>query len=218
MNSWRRIFVFQYMSYIKHILLVLCTLAGLSASAAGAVTASTLMQKMYLRMHTAKAVDVKFTIDGEGGAVQGTATLAADKFAFDTPQMAVWYDGRTQWAYLKSSSEVSITEPSPAEVIATNPFAILSNYTDAYRARLIADEGGCKRVELTPVDRHSGISAIIITVAPSGDWPKAVTVRFDDTRSIVLKVDAIKAVAAVPKSTFTYNPKLFPANEIIDLR
>jgi len=43
-------------------------------------------------------------------------------------EMKAWFDGKTQWAYVAQTNEVSITEPSEKELAETNPMAILSGY------------------------------------------------------------------------------------------
>lgn len=78
------------------------------------------------------AVEAQFTINGADGAVQGSALMAGAAFAFTTPQLDVWFDGRTQWVFLHSTGEVSITEPTADELATTNPFVVLSAYDTHY--------------------------------------------------------------------------------------
>ena len=181
-------------------------------------TAETLLSKVKTRLSSAPSVEVTFTINGGEGPVQGSATMAADKYFMTTPVLTVWYDGRTQWTFLKSSGEVSITEPTADELMASNPFAILSSPADHYTLRMLGDSQGRKRVEMTPKSKMSGISRIVLFVNPSTSWPSAIVVSFDDGRSVDVVVDNISSGKAVPVGTFRYNSKRFPATEIIDLR
>lgn len=180
--------------------------------------AETLLSKVKARLSSAPSVEVTFTINGGEGPVQGSATMAADKYFMTTPVLTVWYDGRTQWTFLKSSGEVSITEPTADELMASNPFAILSSPADHYTLRMLGDSQGRKRVEMTPKSKMSGISRIVLFVNPSTSWPAAIVVSFDDGRSVDVVVDNISSGKAVPVGTFRYNSKRFPATEIIDLR
>jgi outer membrane lipoprotein-sorting protein len=61
-------------------------------------------------------------------SVSGTFTLKANKFFLEVDDMKVWFDGKTQWAYVPQSNEVSITEPTENELAETNPLAILQSY------------------------------------------------------------------------------------------
>src|ERR1035437_2229329 len=58
----------------------------------------------------------------------GDFTLKGSKFVLEMDEMKAWFDGKTQWAYVAQTNEVSITEPSEKELAETNPMAILSGY------------------------------------------------------------------------------------------
>ena len=42
----------------------------------------------------------------------GTIKLAGNKFYWKTSSMTVWYNGQLQWAYVASTQEVNLTEPT----------------------------------------------------------------------------------------------------------
>lgn len=179
--------------------------------------ASKLLDELRKRM-SSPSVEALFTIDGFDGPVQGSAILSGTKIAMTTPQMCVWYDGTTQWTYMTASREVNISEPDAAELLATNPFAILTADSSQYRSKSLADSAGKARVELIPADSSSGIAKILIAVENRSKWPADITVTFTDGRKISLKVDKISAGSAKPLSAFRYNKAAYPASEIIDLR
>lgn len=196
---------------------VIFCIVGLSVLAAGN-SAEALLTKVRAKIASSPSIEAAFTINGGDGPLQGSATMSADKYFMTTPVLTVWYDGRTQWTFLKSSGEVSITEPTVEELMASNPFAILSSPADYYKVRMLGDSQGCKRVELTPKSKMSGISKIVVSVRPSTNYPAAITVSFDDGRSVDVVIDNMTSGNAKPLSTFRYDAKRFPATEIIDLR
>lgn len=172
-----------------------------------------------LRKHmSAPSVEALFTIDGADGPVQGSATMAGAKIAMTTPQMCVWYDGTTQWTYVTSSRELNISEPDAAELLATNPFAILTADATRYSSKRLADLAGNARIELVPADTSAGIASIVIAIDKRSKWPADIALTFTDGRKINLKVDKISAGQAEPISAFRYNKAAYPASEIIDLR
>lgn len=63
--------------------------------------------------------------------VSGTFVLKGNQFYLEMDEVQVWFDGKTQWAFMKESNEVSITEPSEEELAAINPVSILSAYKKA---------------------------------------------------------------------------------------
>lgn len=203
---------------MKKILTILVSaLAGAVAFAATG-DAATLLKQVSAKMAASPSVEATFTINGGDGPVQGNASMAADKYFMTTPVLTVWYDGRTQWTFLKSSGEVSITEPTVDELMESNPFAILSSPADRYTLRMLGDSQGRKRVEMTPKSGLSGISKIVLFVDPSTHYPAAIVVNFDDGRAVDVVIDNITAAKAKPVGAFRYDSKRFPASEIIDLR
>ena len=183
----------------------------------GAVTAASIMDAMRAKLSTAKNFEVLFTLRSDGETEQGSAIVSGARFFFTTPRMNVWYDGRTQWTMLRSTGEVNISEPTPEELTASNPFTVLNNYASMYNIRRLPDEAGLRRVELTPKAANTGIASVAISTASTGRV-SSVTVVFSDRRSVCLTVDSIKAIGAQPASVFVYDEKKFPATEIKDLR
>lgn len=192
-------------------------LAGAVAFAA-TDDAATLLQQVRAKMAAAPSVEATFTINGGDGPVQGSASMAADKYFMTTPVLTVWYDGRTQWTFLKSSGEVNITEPTVDELMESNPFAILSSPADHYTLRMSGDSQGRKCVEMIPKSGISGISKIVLFVDPATHYPAGIVVNFDDGRAVDVVIDNMTAAKAKPVAAFRYDSKRFPATEIIDLR
>lgn len=206
------------MNVKRTFLLPLALVAALLASAAKAPTASSILAAVRAKMTSAPAVEAVFTINSGSGAVQGSVILSGAKYAMTTPQMSVWYDGKTQWTLLESSREVSITQPSADELMETNPFAILSAHTDYYTARRLSDTNGRYRVELVPRDKGTVVSRFVLFVDPATGWPAALAVHFDDGRRIDVVIDSISAAKAKSAATFKFDSKKHPTLEIIDLR
>lgn len=186
--------------------------------AMASVSASSILDAMRKQLLSKPAVETFFTINGGQGGVQGSIIMSGSSFTMSTPQLKVWYDGKTQWTYLDSSGEVSITEPTAEELMASNPFAILSSYSSHYKSRRLEDNNGRKCVGLTPVDKNAGIEQITVIADKSGTWPEAINIKFDDNRQIDLVINKIAGIAKPSEKIFRYDPKLQPANEIIDLR
>lgn len=181
--------------------------------------AATILSKMKARVNAAPSLEAVFSINGGDGPVEGNAVIAGDKYTMHTPHLKVWFDGRTQWTYLLSSGEVSVTEPDADELMASNPFAILSAHSDFYRSKRLPDSQNRYRVQLTPASAGSGIERIVLFVHRTSWMPSAIAIHFDDGRSIDVVIDNITTGAAKPVSTFRFDRAKYPAvQEIIDLR
>lgn len=180
-------------------------------------SAADILRALARKMAAAPSVEAAFTVRGGEGPVQGSIVMAGAKFALTTPALSVWYDGNDQWTLLDSNSEVNITTPTADELMQCNPFSVINNYSGHYRARRLSDSNGRKRVELTPLDAGTGLAKVIVFVAADG-WPAAVDIVFDDGRSVTATVDHIAAGPAKPMKAFRFDPALYPAVSVVDLR
>lgn len=206
------------MKLYRILTIVLLSMTAVTGALAANITASSILTALRSSFVSAPAVEAAFTINGTDGQVQGSAIMSGAAFTFSTPQINVWYDGATQWAFLASTGEVSITEPSIEELAASNPFAILSNYDRYYTARRLPDSNGRKRVQLTPKDKSTGIESVVLIADNACKWVQAIIVKFSDGRSIDMVIDHIASRAKPSSHTFRYDAKKHPATEIIDLR
>lgn len=179
-------------------------------------SAADILSAMTRKMASAPAVEATFTVTGADRPVEGSIIMAGAKFAMTTPVLSVWYDGVDQWTMLESSGEVNITNPTRDELMQCNPFAVISSYAGHYTVRRLADSNGRRRVELTP-STPSDLAKVVIMVG-ADNWPAAVSLVFDDGRSIAATVNTISSTRGKPMSAFRFDPQRYPAVAIVDLR
>ncbi len=205
---------------MKRLLLILIAIAGcLGCACAASHDAAAILARMKAKINASPSLEAVFTINGGEGPVEGNAVIASSKYTMQTPQLKVWFDGRTQWTYLLNTGEVSITEPDASEQMASNPFAILSAHSDFYKSKRLSDSQGRYRVLLTPVGSASGIETITLFINRATSLPSAIVINFDDGKSIEVVIDKISTGAAKPASAFRFDRAKFPSvQEIIDLR
>lgn len=202
----------------RYTLIITAVLIGICSAWAAGQTAASVLDAVRARLSATPATDATFSIASPSGPIHGSVTMSGNKYFMATPQMMAWYDGKTQWVMVLPSREVTVTEPTRAEVLSSNPFAILSDYRSGYRIRRLKDASGLRRVELTPTDVTSSIKTIVIHVDPASNYPRALTVTFDDNRIMHVTIDTMTAAQGRPTATFSYDAKRYPASEIIDLR
>ena len=56
-----------------------------------------------------------FTEGNLQGSATGTMCIQGNKFQMTTPDMITWYNGETQWSYMKANDEVNVSVPTPEE-------------------------------------------------------------------------------------------------------
>ena len=200
---------------MKHTLtLILIALAALSASAAS--SAEQLMARCAKAVNDAPSLTVAVTLSAGQSTSSCTMIIARQRFTLQSPEMTVWYDGSTQWTYIASDRELSITEPTPDELLECNPFAIVNYYSQLYNVRTVA--GSANIVELTPKRAGTSIRRATVTINPDTSLPAAINATLANGHTFSVKVISATRGGNLPASTFIYNKTTHPAVITNDLR
>ena len=97
----------------KTILIALMALIGLSAFAQ---SAQQVLDRTAKVIGNKSGASANFTIsNAKIGSSSGTIAIKGNKFNARTPQAIVWFNGKTQWSYLKKTNEVNISTPTQAQ-------------------------------------------------------------------------------------------------------
>ncbi len=200
---------------MKHTLtLILIVLAALTASAAS--SAEQLMARCAKAVNDAPSLTVAFTLSAGRTTSSCTMKIARQRFTMQSPDMTVWYDGTTQWTYIASDRELSITEPTADELLECNPFAIVNYYSQLYNVRTVA--GQANTVELTPKRAGTSIRRATVTINPDTSLPSAINATLANGHTFSVKVTSASRGSNLPASTFVYNKTTHPAVITNDLR
>lgn len=191
------------------ILTVICANASL--------TAEQVMDKVAKTLTSHPSATVAFDIDVQGKSTQGTMTMCDKRFNFSAGDMALWFDGRTQWVLQRSVREVNITEPTPDELLESNPLRVLTTYRNLYDCKLLAAPKGQYKIQLTAKKKSQYIRSATVTVSSSDFKPLAVLATTSNGTANV-RINSVSYGKSLPISYFTYNTKSDPTVTIVDLR
>lgn len=203
---------------MKHIISLFCFMASIiPAMATG--NADALMTLMANKIKAMKSVDVTYSLRADGQNSSGTLVMNGDKFHISSDDVMVWYDGTTQWSYSAVTNEVNVVEPTPEELVAVNPFIIISSFRKAYNASVIKSSGNIREVRLLPKSKNGNeISEVMLSINEKSALPTDITVVTSGGTRLDIHIKSIKSGTNYPHSTFVFNKKLLPKAEIIDLR
>lgn len=149
----------------------------------------------------------------------GTIKLSGNKFYWTTPTMTVWYNGQLQWAYVKATDEVNLTEPTPAEIAAVNPYILINTYKQNFDVKALKSKNSQERTaELTPKKKGTAIERVIITIDAASWTPRSFRIQYSDRTSSTIALSKYVTGQNFPESTFVFDKKQFPQAEVIDLR
>ena len=155
----------------------------------------------------------------EAGTTHGHLTMKGDKYTLTTPEHVTWYDGETQWTWLKSSNEVNMTRPTQTELRKSSPAALLGAYKKGYKLSM-------KRSKL----RGQKVWEITMTAVSSASRPERVVIDIaEDYTPMCLRARndgnwtrfAIYAHAVTQNFSdddFRFRQADYPTAEVVDLR
>lgn len=189
--------------------------ATLISAATFAQTAKSVLDKAAANITVKSGVQAKFKMTGSMGNTSGTIAIKGRKFHATTPQAIVWFDGKTQWTYMKNNDEVNVTTPTESQLQAINPYNFINLYKNGYDATLNSSSKDYV-VHLTASTKDKKIRELFITVNKSSNTPTQVKL-LQGTKWTIFDISDLKK-QSVPDSQFRFNAKDFPQAEIIDLR
>ena len=197
----------------KTILIALMALIGLSAFAQ---SAQQVLDRTAKVIGNKSGASANFTIsNAKIGSSSGTIAIKGNKFNARTPQAIVWFNGKTQWSYLKKTNEVNISTPTQAQQMAMNPYTFINIYKTGYKMNM-KKSGNNYQVHLTAQNKKRTVQELYISINKKSYVPSRIKMRQNSTWSTIT-VSNFKAKNQ-PNSLFTFNQKDFPQAEVIDLR
>lgn len=148
------------------------------------------------------------------GSASGSIAIKGNKFNARTAQAIVWYNGKTQWTYMKKSNEVNVSTPTQAQQMRMNPYTFIHIYQSGYTLGM-TQKNGTYNVHLTAQNKQRTIQEMYITVGKNYQ-PQQVKMRQGKVWTTI-NITNFKA-AKQNDATFSFNSKDFPTAEVIDLR
>lgn len=159
---------------------------------------------------------------GYAESFEGVIEMRGDKFTLQTPDMKVWYDGKTQWSYVERNEEVNVSIPSGEELQFTNPALLLRMYKKGYT---VANKGestsgsgkAAYDIELTP-KKKGDIQKVTLQIEKSSSLPARISIVDKNGGITSIQINQITTGTNQPDDFFTFKEADYPEVEVIDLR
>lgn len=149
------------------------------------------------------------------GKANGTIKVKGRKFHASTAVASMWFDGKTQWTYLNSNNEVSVTTPTEAQLQAINPYNFINLYKSGFKSSMTTNASSY-HVHLTAENASRKIQELFITIDKKTFSPSEVKLR-QGSKWTTFFITDFKTVK-LADTEFTFKSKDFPTAEVIDLR
>ena len=194
------------------LLFFIITAAGINAQ--NAAQARKILDKTASIIGNKNGASANFSASGKYGNSSGTIAIKGNKFNARTQQAIVWFDGKTQWTYMKSSQEVNISTPTEAQPQSMNPYKFINIYKNGFKLDMKNVSGGWQ-IHLYATNQKRTIKEMYITIGRNY-LPQTIKMRQSNGWTTI-KVSNFKA-KKLSDATFRFNSKDFPNAEVIDLR
>lgn len=176
--------------------------------------AKTILDKTAKALTSGSGVKANFKINGKMGYYSGSISVKGNKFTASTGNAIVWYDGKTQWTYMKKSQEVNISNPTEAQQQAINPYKFINLYKSGYKLEL-KTVGSDWEIHMTSQSGSRQIRELYVTVNKKYQL-KQVKMKQNGGWTTISVSNIQKT--SIPDSHFRFNSKDYPNAEVVDLR
>ncbi len=202
---------------MKRILtLAIIALSALTINANTETEARKVLDKTAAIVGKKSGAQAKFTITSKKiGQTTGTIAIKGNKFNATTQQATVWFDGKTQWTYMKRTDEVNITTPTKAQQTQMNPLTFINMYKKGYKLSMKTDSGNYE-IRMQAESKSNSVQEMYIVVNQTSYIPNQIRMRQKDSW-LTINIRDFKAVAQYD-GIFKFNQNDFPSAEIVDLR
>ena len=180
-----------------------------------AQTAKSVLDKAAANITVKSGVQASFKMTGSLGNTSGTIAVKGRKFHATTPQAIVWFDGKTQWTYIKNNDEVNVVTPKASDLQLYNPSTFIYMYKNGYNYTMKKDKGSYE-IHLIGSGKKDTLREMYITIDQKTFIPSKIRIRHNKGWNTI-EVSNFKK-ANLSDGTFRFNSKDFPQAEVIDLR
>ncbi|MEA4982391.1 MAG: LolA-like putative outer membrane lipoprotein chaperone [Paludibacter sp.] len=151
--------------------------------------------------------------------VSGTFILKSNQFYLEMEEAQVWFNGKTQWALLKESNEVSITEPTEQELAETNPVSILSALKKVSKIQFGKTKNEKHHIiVMTPKTKNATFSNVEVQLVKASGNLFSIFIQQKNGMSNHLSLFNYQKKVAVSQNTFVFDKTRFKGVTVNDLR
>lgn len=200
----------------RFILATILLVTTVAMNAQNATKARKVLDKTAAEVSNKGGATANFTLSNKKiGSVNGSLSIKGSMFHAVTDKAIIWYNGKTQWSYLKSTEEVNVNTPTDAQQMKMNPYRFINMYKSGYDLGL-TEKGNSYWVHLNAQNKQRSVQEVYILIDAKSYRPSQVRMRQGNEWTTI----AIRNFKAknIPNSTFTFNAKDYPKAEVIDLR
>mgnify|MGYP001749386909 FL=1 len=199
----------------RNILFALAFILSVNAFSQSSADAKKVLDKAAAVVGRRGGAAANFSITGgEVGRTSGSIIIKGNKFKAITPETTIWFDGKTQWAYMKSTNEVNVSTPSEAKRLSMNPYAFITMYKNGYHMSMKAT-AAAYIVHLQAIHPARSMQEFYVTISKTF-YPQQIKM-LQGKKWVTINISSFRA-ASHPNSYFRFRHSDAPSAEVVDLR
>jgi len=213
----------------KIIILITASLLSVSSFGQKDPAAKVILDKLSEITKSHQSIQVDFKIDYKNlkdnmfNSSEGSITMRGDKYYLNFMGVETFFDGKTQWSYIKEVNEVNIIQPEPNdEDIFNNPKRLFTIYEDDFKYQHINDmvenKVNYSIIDLYPEDVDEDFSRIRLQINTDKYFLSSATIFGKDGSHYSVSINKYNTSLKPDESVFTFNEKKYPGVEIVDMR
>ena len=199
----------------RNILFALTFLLCVNAFSQSSADAKKVLDKTakVVGQHGGAAANFSIT-GGDMGRTSGSIVIKGNKFKAVTPETTIWFDGKTQWAYMKSTNEVNVSTPNEAKRLSMNPYAFITMYKNGYHISM-KTTAATYVVHLQAIHPARSMQEFYVTISKTF-YPQQIRM-LQGKKWVTINISNFRT-ASQPNSYFQFKHADAPSADIIDLR
>ena len=199
----------------RNILFALAFMLSVNAFSQSSADAKKVLDKAAAVVGRRGGAAANFSITGgEVGRTSGSIIIKGNKFKAITPETTIWFDGKTQWAYMKSTNEVNVSTPSEAKRLSMNPYAFITMYKNGYHMSM-KTTAAAYIVHLQAIHPARSMQEFYVTISKTF-YPQQIKM-LQGKKWVRINISSFRA-ASHPNSYFRFRHSDAPSAEVVDLR
>lgn len=213
----------------KIIILITVILLSVSVFSQKDPAAKAILDKLSEVTKSHQSIQVDFKIDYKNikdnmfNSSEGSITMQGDKYYLNFMGVETFFDGKTQWNYVKEVNEVNIIEPEPNDNdIFNNPKRLFTIYEDDFKYQHISDiienKVNYSIIDLYPEDVDEDFSRIRLQINTDKYFLSSATIFGKDGSHYSIIINKYNTSIKPQESVFIFNEKKYPGVEIVDMR
>jgi len=212
----------------RNIVLTTLLLITFSVVAQNADQSRDILDKVSLQFEQSKGISLDFkitTTDESSGSYTpqtGKAQIKGNMFKLTMEDMDIWFDGKTQWVYMKGVNEVNISNPTNEELATISPLALLNTYKTSYTLQktknATVNGSAVHEIGMTPTLKSSDIKQLTVSIDKKNNTLIQVKTSMKNGMNSIIQISNYNANNNFSDLIFKFDKTKYPNAEIIDLR